>query len=244
MNIKRNEPPLEWDAHTHCLPNMDDGSDSKELSVRMLQALAGQGIRHTVLTSHFYPQHEKAPDFLKRRSQSYAVLKDAAQPVSGLPRLLTGAEIYLTRGLSEIDLRPLCMEGTRFLLLELPRQDYKPWMLEEIQNITYALDIIPVLAHIERYLMWYQPQNFRELLSFDELILQCNIGSLLDRSRRRFLTELAEGGYPLIAGSDCHNLTERPPLFSEVRETLLRKRAGKELMSYLRRGEDLLQGRG
>ena len=40
------------DIHTHILPNVDDGSDSFEKSVKMLKQAKEQGITHIILTPH------------------------------------------------------------------------------------------------------------------------------------------------------------------------------------------------
>ena len=46
-----------FDFHNHILPNVDDGSTSLEMSLRMLHTAAEQGITDVVNTVHF--QHPK-----------------------------------------------------------------------------------------------------------------------------------------------------------------------------------------
>ena len=193
-STRKSDGPLWVDIHTHCLPGMDDGAKELETSLQMLRLLRRQGVAKAALTSHYYPHKESLDSFLKRREAAWQRLR----PHTGTeeyPELLLGAEIYVTRGLSEQNLRPLCIGKTDLLLLELPRQPYKAWILEELRNLTYALDIIPVLAHLERYRSWYASKDFAELLSFDEFVLQCNAGALLDRKDRAFLYRLAAVSY-------------------------------------------------
>lgn len=238
MNTK-SDASLRWfDLHSHCLPGMDDGAENVEMSLRMLHTMKGQGVDWAALTPHYYPHKEELVPFINRREAAFRRLIDRREP--DLPELVLGAEIYIVRGLSEQDLRPLCIGGTRLLLLELPRQSYKPWILEELQNITYALDIIPVLAHVERYLSWYGRRDFEELLSFEELVLQCNAESLLDRRLFRFLYTLASEGYPMVLGSDAHNTGDRAPRFAEAQAALSKKRKGQMLLSCLQKGMEVL----
>ena len=233
MNTKTNNLSF-VDIHTHCLPQMDDGAKDCNMSIQMLQTLKKQGVRKVFLTSHYYPQRESLSDFLQRRSDSYRILS-SFQGMADSPEAFLGAEIYLIRGLCEKDLRPLCLGDTRLLLLELPRQSYHSWILEELHNLTYALNIIPVLAHIERYQAYYHSQDFEELLSFEDLILQFNAGAIQNRENRRFLCSLSEEGCPMLIGSDTHNMSERSPSFDKALPVLTKKRHGQELLANVQR---------
>ena len=228
MNTKTNNLSF-VDLHTHCLPQMDDGAKDCNMSIQMLQTLKKQGVRKVFLTPHYYPQRESLSDFLQRRSDSYRMLS-SFRGIADSPEAFLGAEIYLVRGLYEADLRPLCLGDTRLLLLELPRQSYHAWILEELHNLTYALNIIPVLAHIERYQAYYHSEDFEELLSFEDLILQFNAGALQSRENCRFLYSLSEQGYPMLIGSDTHNMSTRSPSFDKALPVLTKKRHGQELL--------------
>lgn len=231
MNTKTNNLSF-VDLHTHCLPGMDDGAKDCNMSIQMLQTLKKQGVRKAFLTPHYYPQRESLSDFLQRRSDSYRVLS-SFQGMADSPEAFLGAEIYLTQGLCEVDLRPLCLGDTKLLLLELPRQPYHPWILEELRNLTYALNIIPVLAHIERYQAYYHSRDFEELLSFEDLILQFNSGALQSHENCRFLYSLSEEGYPMLIGSDTHNMSTRMPSFDKALPVLTKKRRGRELFANI-----------
>lgn len=238
-STKKSDGPAWIDIHTHCLPEMDDGAKDLETSLRMLRLLRRQGVVKVALTSHYYPHKESLDSFLQRREAAWRLL----QPHTGtgeFPELMLGAEIYVTRGLSEQNLRPLCIGKTDLLLLELPRQAYKAWILEELRNLTYALDIIPVLAHLERYRSWYASKDFAELLSFDEFVLQCNVGALLDRKDRAFLYKLAAKGYPFVIGSDTHNLTTRSPDFEAPLSVMEKKRKGRFFLSCVQKHAEAL----
>ena len=48
------------DFHTHILPGMDDGSNSIEESLAMLQAEGDAGIERVVFTPHFYASQNRS----------------------------------------------------------------------------------------------------------------------------------------------------------------------------------------
>lgn len=222
MNTRNPDAALRVDFHTHILPGLDDGAKELPISLDMLRALRAQKVETVALTPHFYPHRETLSAFLERRENAWRELCSAAEG-RGYPTLLLGAEIYLTPGLAEMDLRALCIGDTGLLLVEMPRQSYRPWMIEEICNLTFSLGVRPVIAHVERYLPWYSREDYEGLFSFGECLYQFNAEGLEDKRAVRLLRRLAEEGRPLLIGSDAHNLTDRAPDFTRARQCLQKK---------------------
>lgn len=231
------------DLHTHCLPGIDDGAENPEISVEMLSLLKRQGIQHVVLTSHFYPHKESLSSFLIRRNQAWEQLYPYLDRHT-IPSLSFGAEIYLVRELSCLDLRALRLGKSDYLLIEMPRLPYKAWMAEEVRNISYANQSIPIIAHIERYQSWYKKEDYDELLAFEDQILQFNTSSILNKSHQKFIHQLSKKGYPLVISSDCHNLEDRTPDFDVVSTVLNKNKRGREIQSSLRNSDLLMQIQG
>ena len=46
---------MPFDIHSHILPKVDDGSDSLETSVKLLEMMKAQSITDVLATPHFYP---------------------------------------------------------------------------------------------------------------------------------------------------------------------------------------------
>lgn len=44
--------------HCHILPGMDDGSDSVDTSLKMVEMLKTQGVGRLIATPHFYAHRE------------------------------------------------------------------------------------------------------------------------------------------------------------------------------------------
>lgn len=223
------------DFHTHVLPGMDDGSDSVAMSLTMLQTLRRQGTDIVAATSHYHAHRETPEKFLQRRQASVDALCQGAANVDGssLPKLLLGAEVQVQRDIYHQDLRPLCLQGTNLLLLELPFMEFQPWMLDEIYNISVQQDVMPILAHVERYSAFYSAKAMKELLSLDGVWLQFNhsSGLLTHKGWKLFLRCLKEG-MPVVTGSDSHNMTTRAPNNAEAQKYIKVKLGKTALDNY------------
>lgn len=139
------------EMHCHILPGVDDGSKDTETSVKMLRRLALQGAETVVLTPHYYSDSISLADFIARRNAAFTNLQAALPPDA--PRLLLGAEVYVSRYLmNNPDLTPICVTGTRCALLEHNFGDnFGTETLDRITALTCDHGIRPILAHIERY---------------------------------------------------------------------------------------------
>ena len=222
------------DVHMHLLPGMDDGSESVETSLGMLARSAGaEGV---CATPHFYADRDTPESFLRRRSAAWARLK-AALPEGHIPIRL-GAEVRYFEGMSRAEELPaLCLEGTRLLLLEMPFQPWTERMLAEVDGLSRR-GLVPVAAHLERYLELAPKRLLREFWELD-LLVQCNAEFFLERrTSRRALKLLREGRVQLL-GSDAHNVGARPPRLAEA-AALIEKKLGPEVLAELRRTEESL----
>ena len=56
------------DLHTHILPEIDDGSRSVEMSLKLLQMEQKQKAGTVVLTPHFYPWRDQPDHFFEKES--------------------------------------------------------------------------------------------------------------------------------------------------------------------------------
>lgn len=202
------------DFHSHVLPEMDDGSKSVEESLAMLRACARQGIGCVAATSHFYPMENSPEQYLRRRAVAAERLKRAWKP--GLPKLLLGAEVYFFEGMSAVrELDALRLEGTQLLLVEMPFHPWTERMVRELLAVHERQGVTVALAHIERYFR-FQPKGVWDDLLAEGVLMQCNAEFFLSwKTRGKARRMLAEGKIHLL-GSDCHNMTDRPPRLGEA----------------------------
>lgn len=224
--MRENEYPV-VDLHTHILPHMDDGSRSVEMSLELLKDLQGQGTSVVCCTSHYYATRETIDSFVERRTMAYHRL--SAQLEEEMPLLVPGAEVAWFRHMSRCDLTPLCLGGSRTMLLEMPFTEWSQHEIEEVISLVLDKDYQVILVHPERFC--YSKGNRRSLERLAELPIafQVNADTLLSWStRRQGLSLLETTRFPLL-GTDTHNLTSRAPHMAKARSVIERK-LGKEFL--------------
>lgn len=202
------------DYHSHILPEIDDGSKSAEESVQMLEKLSEQGLERVVATPHFYAHREESVEsFIKKRKSAYENLCRKDIPVK---EIYLGAEILMESGISECDgIEKLAIEGTNLILLEPPYYDCPKNLTDEIYSISYDYKLKPIIAHIHRYIGLYEKSEIEELLKIDA-VFQINNQAFRNFREKHFVKSLIKEGYPLVFGSDCHNMTSRIPDFDVI----------------------------
>ena len=200
------------DLHTHILPGMDDGSKDADMSLAMLRMEQEQGVDTVALTSHFYREKEMPKHFLARRQAAFTKLQNAiASQGRKLPELVLGAEVAWAPHMSEWEELPqLCLGESKYLLLELPFSSWRSEMFQDIYDVLFEREIVPVFAHLERYLKIQKKDHIREILEMGTPVQVSSAPCLRFGDRRQVLNMLKKGQAQLMA-SDCHNLTTRPP---------------------------------
>lgn len=231
------------DFHSHVLPCVDDGSDSIETSLAMLRAWHEQGIDRIAVTPHFYADRDHPKRFLLRRAEACDVLTDAMTEAGLQAELVPGAEVRYFSGMSIAEaLDDLCLSGTRLLLLEMPFD--APWsdsMLRDVAAIRQR-GILPVAAHIERYIGLQSKQMIRRFMSLD-ILIQANAEFFLARRTAKQALRMLEAGVIHFLGSDAHNATTRPPNLGKAIDRI-REKLGDDAIEYLERYERLTYPEG
>lgn len=231
------------DFHSHFLPGMDDGCKTPEESVALLKLSYGQGVRRIFATPHYYPV-EPVSDFLGRREAAAERLQAQLenQPEAQIPQFLLGAEVAFRPGLGyEKDLEKLCLGPSRYLLLEMPFSRWTGSQIREVANICSAQGIVPVIAHIERY-MHYQSADILKILMQQDVLIQMNAEYLLNWKTRRKGLKMLQKGLVHLLGTDSHNLTSRSPNLGEAVQYLYSRNAMETVWKQNSFGEDVFSG--
>ena len=209
------------DLHSHVLPQFDDGSPDVDTSAVMLRREAEQGVDVVCATSHYYAKYNSIPAFCERRAEALERLSSVL--TAELPRVLPAAEVAYFPRMEEQDLTPLCIQGTRTLMLEMSFADWTSLQAEAVEALVLDCGYQVVLVHPERFC--FSKSNLHQLERLAQLPigLQVNAGALLRWGTRRLALDLLQlTGTPLL-GSDCHNLTSRPPNLKEGRKVIMQK---------------------
>lgn len=214
------------DFHSHILPGIDDGSASVEQSVAMLRAEAEQGIRHVIATPHFYAQHDKPEEFLRKRLEAENLLRGAMEAEPGLPKVSIGAEVLYFAGIADSQILPqLTLAGTGYILIELPMPPWSERVYKELENIWRKRDLTPVIAHVDRYITPLRTYRIPERLAELPVLVQANAEFFLQRATKKMALRMLKQGKIHLLGSDCHNMSDRAPNLKEAL-SLIEKKLG------------------
>lgn len=204
---------------------MDDGARDLSAARTMLVQAREQGASAVIATPHFYWGHHTVADFVRVRQQAYDSLMLHRKE---LPQILLGAEVLLREGISKEDLRPLCIQGTDILLVELPFMKPPYWVFEELEEIAYTQHLTIMLAHLDRYMPWYSTERLERLMELPRVIVQINAEMLTDRRDFRALYRWLGHPRRVVLGSDMHDPEDRAPLLDRAVRTLSRSRIGRD----------------
>lgn len=221
------------DFHSHILPGIDDGSASLQESIELLRLEAAQGICHVLLTPHFYAMEDEPEGFLRRRAEAEALLREEMGRHDGLPRVSMGAEVSFFRGMSESEyLRRLTIAGGKCILIEMPPAPWPECVYRELEKIWLLQGIVPVLAHIDRYISPLRTYHIPARLAKLPVLVQANASFFLDRRTAGMAMRLLKADRIHILGSDCHNVMDRRP---ELGKALvrIRKKLGEKVISRI-----------
>ncbi|BDC06851.1 capsular polysaccharide biosynthesis protein [Phocaeicola vulgatus] len=160
------------DCHSHLLPEVDDGVQTMEESLQILQRMEKLGVRRVWLTPHIMEDIPNETLFLQ---QQFQVLK---QNYQGTVELRLAAEYMLdnlfAERLERNDLLPL-EEGKRFLLVETSYFNPPMELLATLQRIQKK-GYYPLLAHPERY-EYMQMKDYMNMKE-EQVSFQLNLPSL------------------------------------------------------------------
>ena len=193
------------DIHCHVLPFVDDGSDSFETSVSMLEEMIEQGVKNVIVTPHY----RKGFYFAENSEiiEVFEELKSIAKEKGLNIDLFLGREITTYEGLSK-DLeqgKALSLAGSKFLLLEFPYDTDTD--IEEICYNAKLCGYLPVVAHVERYSYYRSIEKVRRLKE-SGVVIQINASPIVKKSlasENKFVKKLLKERLVDVVASDWHS---------------------------------------
>lgn len=197
------------DIHCHILPGIDDGATDSDVSGKMLEAAAADGVDTIFCTPHFSKQVRREGERLRE-----ALAPRAA--AAGI-RLLPGTE-YSYANFHRIPDELLPLGDSGFLLIDLGCPTLPPSLCElffALERRGYQI----IIAHPERY--FTDPGCCAELARLG-VFFQLNADSILGLNGngcRRMAQKMIRAGHCHYIASDAHG-THRTFRLSECRRRL------------------------
>ena len=227
------------DLHCHILPQIDDGAKDIQTSLKLLEMEKKDGINNVALTSHFYCEYTVLEKFLSDRNLAFEKLKGNLGELKDCFSFKLGCEVFFSPRLFHMEIQKLCLEDTKVLLLELPTT-HCPQFFNEFLLDVQEKGIIPVIAHVERYL--YVINNPDILFHWIEAgaFMQINANALFkNKNQTNRIVKFIKWGLVHVIASDAHSLEKRPPKMQQA-FSILEKALGSKTVNLLQQNADML----
>ena len=173
------------DIHAHILPNLDDGADDWNDALTMAELSAESGVTTLVATPHWGLPDQSTSGLRRRIQGQLSTLREILQQAAVPLEVLEGMEIFGTEDtprLLELGLLTT-LNGSRYPLIEFPFRNYARSATEILEELR-KMDMVPVIAHPERYQYVQRNPALLNLWTDMGCLLQINRGSLLGRFGR------------------------------------------------------------
>lgn len=221
------------DIHTHIIPGVDDGSQSMEESVKMLEQAYAENIRVIIATPHFGIRNTDYNDTVANKRLNE--LREVADKQFPGIKLFMGNELYYSAGTLE-SLRNKwahTLGGTNYVLIEFSTDVEYEKIAKAVEELCWN-GYWPIIAHAERYHCLVEDRNLVEELVRSGAYIQINARTFIqtkkkrDKKKRFFLEqnrewsmELLKAGMVHFIASDCHSTGTRRPVYeSAVKEII------------------------
>ena len=196
------------DIHCHIVPGVDDGAQSLEMSLAMIEEAKQAGLSAILTTPHIRGRMGDLGRHEEHKAAFASIL--AASPSIDL---YLGCEVRVTSETFETISRPefTVSEQSKYILLELDFDGVPPYFTQLLFD--YRLNgITPIVAHPERNVGVLRNPEYALEFVRQGALLQVTNGCLLGELGETFercARSLLDCGLVSIVASDAHNVTTR-----------------------------------
>ena len=150
-----------------------------------------------------------------------------------LPEISLGAEVLFFFGMSNSEiLQQMTIDGQESVLVEMPPSPWTDTMFRELEGIYHNLGLIPIIAHVDRYIQPFRTHGIPQRLAEMPVMVQANASFFIRPSTGRMAVNMLKKKQIQLLGSDCHNLTNRPPNLGKAIQRI-QKSAGAAAIEYI-----------
>lgn len=198
------------DIHNHILFGVDDGAENVEDSMNLIKEEVAKGVSHIILTPHLKHKTNYFPDKI---IHNFNELKENVIKERIDIKLYLGNEIYVDSDFYDIlETREFnTLAGSDYILIEFSLTNTP----ENIAEICYEIKIkgyMPIIAHVERYSVFYGNEQLLKDVLAEGALLQVNASTVINKEgkeSKKFADNLLKRGLVSFIASDVHNTTSR-----------------------------------
>ncbi len=218
------------DFHTHILPAIDDGAKTEQQTFELIQEAKQAGFDEIILTPHYMEDYYEIDESARKNLLQKLVKMNL--PV----KLYLANEIYFSKNIVNLikSGKASRIHHTPYVLFELPMNSQPLNLYDVIYEIQRA-ELIPILAHPERYtFMQSNPDLIYDLVQRG-VLMQQNYGSIVGqfgKKAQKLAKNMLNHDLVHFLGSDVH----RPnSIYKQIPKILpkLEKIVGKQKLYQL-----------
>jgi tyrosine-protein phosphatase YwqE len=198
---------LKVDIHSHLLPGIDDGSPDMDHTIGMLRKFKSFGFEKLILTPHVMTGvYDNTPEIILDKLDE---VRQIEQELGLGLTLEASSEYYFDEQLmGRISNKEILPFAGNHLLFELSFRN-EPQQLNDLIFHIRAHDLIPVIAHFERYFYYHKSLKVANELKERGCLIQVNLNSFTGHygpEVKKQALALLKAGLIDVAGSDCHRI--------------------------------------
>lgn len=198
---------LKVDFHSHLLPGIDDGVDSFEESLAIIESFIELGYQKLIITPHvmadFYRNDSKT--IVELTNQLISKVKEKQLNIS----IACSAEYYFDEHFQKLfDNDELLLFGQKHVLFELSYIN-EPGNIKDFIFKAKSKGLTPIMAHPERYPYWVGNTAYIQELREAGCLMQINTNSLVGHyspDAKMMAESMIENGLVDFLCSDCHKM--------------------------------------
>lgn len=211
------------DIHNHIMYGIDDGCKTLEETLEVLKEAYENGIHSIILTPHYI----KGSKFEANNLEKNKLLKEIKAKANEKDinvKLFIGNEVYIENNMLDLlEKKEIAsLNNSRYLLFELPMGSEINNLSEIIFNLRIA-NIVPIIAHPERYFQFQKNPELLIPLIEQGCLFQGNLGSLsgyYGKEVKKTLLTMLKHNYIHFIASDVHHPESHYLIYNEIYKTL------------------------
>lgn len=227
------------DFHTHILPGLDDGAQSIEEAIELINVELQNDVSIIVTTPHYYPNKTSIDNFIKKRNMAYDRLLQECPHIS-LPGIRLGSQVHFDSSLLKLDnIHKLCIEGTDYMLIDLPLEKINHKLINELEILYTKHNITPIISHFDRHCKNNDYHDIQELMAMN-ILGEIDTSAFINITDEKLIKKLLKDNYINIISSDIHNITDKTIQLKTVSDFFYKKRRGKVFDRFMTNAKYIL----
>jgi len=214
------------DLHTHILPGLDNGAQTIEDAINIVEIENKNDVSILVATPHYYPKEMSIDDFIEKRNSAYEKLLQESAHIA-LPSIRLGAQVHYDSSLlSYENIYELCIENTDYMLLDLPNDKISNDLINELEILCSTCNISPIITHFDRL---YKNNEFEAIQALMDLNVlgEMDTFAFLNIAEEKMIKQLLRNEYINVVSSDIHNAVDKTISIKNISDYLHKKRKKK-----------------